>query len=573
MNLFNSICERILDSLPDLAPADLQWAAPPKADLGDVAFRMFEGAKRLQCPPDELARRIAEEVRFGPEVRAVSAVGPYLNFWLDKNVFAHALMDSILGEDARYGSNNSGAGKKALVEHTSINPNASPHVGRARNAMIGDSLVRLLRFETYEVVAHYYVNDMGRQIALLVLELEDRVGALEEEAPPAISFDEILQIYVEANARAERDEAFAARGYELLARMEESDPAVQRRFHAVTDLCLKGQLAVLARLGIHYDVFDRESDFVRDPRLDAVVAALEERGAVFIDEQSRLVVDLAQLGHAYDEGRYFVLKRANGSSMYGYRDLAYTIYKMEQGADLNLIVLGEDHKLYTQQQAFILETVGQSAPEPIYYAYVVLKEGKMSTRQGKGVLLAEFLDEATERALHKVREECRDLSSEECAEIAAKVAVAAVRFSILRVNPGKNVVFDWESSLSFTGDTGPYIQYSCARIASILRKFGAVPLKTEPSFPIETHPEWALCLKLAEFPQIVAGAVAQRNVAPIAQYALETARRFTVFYHECPVLDAPTPAQRTARAQLCAATRRTIANALGLLGIEVLDRM
>ena len=197
----------------------------------------------------------------------------------------------------------------------------------------------------------------------------------------------------------------------------------------------------------------------------------------------------------------------------------------------------------------------------------------MATREGKVVLLAEFLDEATARAAVKVDEQCRDLAAEERRAIAQHVAVGAVRFAILRVNPNKNVVFDWETSLSFTGDTGPYVQYSCARIASILRKFGDVPTEVGGLFPVETDAEWALLMKLAAFPGTVAATVQHRNCAGIAQYALELARLFTSFYHDCPVLDAPAAGQRVARAQICAATRQILANALNLLGIRALERM
>ncbi|HOJ32344.1 MAG TPA: arginine--tRNA ligase [Candidatus Hydrogenedentes bacterium] len=573
MDYFQKISQKILEHFPNVTPESLTWSPTPKPELGDVAFRMFEAARTLNCPPHVLAARVVEEVRFGKEVIKATAAGPYVNFVLDKSLIGRQIVDTILTAGIRYGSHQSGIGKKALVEHTSINPNASPHVGRARNAMIGDSLVRLLRFEGYEVEVHYYVNDMGRQIGLLVLGIEEHVGPLTNGLPPAIPFEKVLQVYVEANARAEHDSEFAAQGYDLLAQMEQGNPDVQRRFRAVTDLCLKGQLAVLARLGITYDVFDHESDYIRDPHLDEIIAALKEKGAIFTDEEGRLVADLSHIGYPYEEGRYFVLKRANGSSMYGYRDLAYTIHKMNRGAQVNIIVLGEDHKMYAQQQAAILQAAGYPAPEAVYYSYIILKEGKMSTRQGKVVLLSDFLDEATQRALEKVRQEWTDLSEEQCSAIATKIAVGAVRFAILKVNPNKNVVFDWESSLSFTGDTGPYIQYSCARIASILRKFGNLPDSVGDDFVLETAPEWALCLKLAVFPDIVRSAVEQRSPAPVAQYALETARLFTTFYHECPVLEAPSAAQKISRAQLCAATRTVISNALSLLGIESMERM
>jgi arginyl-tRNA synthetase len=470
----------------------------------------------------------------------------------------------ILREGAGFGSNQSGAGRKMLIEHTSINPNADPHLGRGRCAMIGDSLVRLFRFEGFDVEVHYYVNDIGRQIGLLVLACEGVEG---------LAFDQILKLYVDANARAQSEPAFAEKGYELLAKMEQGDPETRQKFRAIVDLCLEGQVAVLGRLGITYDVFDYESLYLQDARLEPVLDALRQKDALFTDDDNRLVVDLQKLGYDKDEGRYFVLMRANGSSMYGYRDLAYTIDKGARGADVNLIILGEDHKMYFQQIGMILGNAGIAVPDSVNYSYILLKEGKMSTRQGTVVLLSDFLVEAARRSLERVKEQCAELSEDEQADIAAKVAVAAIRFGILRVGPNKNVIFDWESSLSFSGDTGPYVQYSCARINSILRKFGTVPLTVSGTFPIESDAEWALVMKLALFEDVVAGAVRERNCGPIAQYALDTARLFTTFYHECPVLTAETEEKRTARAQLCAVTRTTLENALGLLGIEALERM
>lgn len=564
MNPFSSISDAILAKYPDLTAADLPFGPPPKIDLGDVALRMFEAARKLKMPPPQLAAKIVSEVQFGPEVVSAATAGPYVNFKLDRGRIAAHVVGTIFNEGGRFGSNDSGVGKRVLLEHTSINPNASPHLGRSRNAMIGDGLARLLRLEGYDISVHYYVNDMGRQIALLTLLCREK---------HAVTFDQMLDLYVEANARAQAEPEFAQQGYALLAKMEQGDEQTRREFHDITGLCLKGQLAVLARLDIEYDEFDRESDFLKDPRLDPVMAALKEKGALFTDEEGRLVVDLSKLGYTQEEGRYFVLLRANGSSMYGYRDLAYTIYKMEQGADTNIIVLGEDHKMYFQQIATILDAGGRPAPEPVYYSYILLKEGKMSTRQGNVVLLSEFLDEATRRAAEKVEAQCTELPPEERAAIAAHVAVAAIRFAILRVGSNKNVIFDWESSLSFTGDTGPYVQYSSARINSILRKYGELSQEIGAEFPVETDAEWGLVSKLASFPSVVAGAVAQRSCAPIAQFALETARVFTTFYHECPVLAAETPALRIARAQLCAATRTVLENALTLLGIKALERM
>ncbi|MFP6597995.1 MAG: arginine--tRNA ligase [Candidatus Hydrogenedentota bacterium] len=565
MNPFSVLITRILHQFSGLAEADLEFGSSPNLDLGDVALRTFVAAKKLSVAPPQFAQAVVDTVEFGPEVISVSAAGPYVNFKLDRGSFSKLIVDSVLSKSDHFGSSDSGSEKTMLIEHTSINPNASPHVGRARNAMYGDSLVRLFRFEGYDIDVHYYVNDIGKQIGLLVLHTEDSLDTM--------SFDDVLQAYVDANNRAKEDETFSEQGYAMLAKMEEGDPDVAAKFNQVTTLCLDGQVAVLGRLGIEYDHFDRESKYLNDPRLDEVVAALEKRDAVFTDEDDRLVVDLSKIGHDRDEGRYFVLRRGNGSSMYGFRDLAYTIDKMGKGADVNLQVLGEDHKLYAEQLALILKAAGKEVPEAIYYAYILLKDGKMSTRQGQVVLLEDFLDEAARLAREKVDEQCADLSDGEREEIANKVGIAAVRFAILRVNPNKNVIFEWETALSFSGDTGPYVQYSTARINSILRKFGEVPSEVGEEFPLTENAEWELVTHLASFGDTIESATANRNIASIAIYALETARLFTTFYHDCPVLVAETNALRLARVQLCQATLQTLTNALSILGIEALERM
>jgi len=568
-SLRQAIVRAVLQAFDGLHPEDVVFSVPPSLDKGDIALPMFSAARRLRTAPAVLAAQAAEKLRFDERVLSATPEGPYLNLKLNRPAVGGAVIDEVLDAGERWGSGGTGAGRRVLIEHTSINPNASPHVGRGRNAMIGDSLTRLLRFEGYDVEVHYYVNDMGRQIGLLVLIAEE----LEQ-----LDFQGILDAYVRANARAEADPEFAARGYELLARMESGDPETRARFRRVTDLCLKGQLEVLAHLGARYDCFDHESDYVHDPRLEQIESVLREKGALFVDEEQRLVVDLRPLGHEPEEGRYFVLRRANGSSMYGYRDLAYTMDKMSRGADINLQVLGEDHKLYAQQIALILAACGCPAPETIYYSYILLKNGKMSTRQGKVVLLADFLDQAAALAGERVAEQFPDLEPSERQAIAEQVAVAAIRFAVLRVKPGRNVTFDMDAALSFQGDTGPYIQYSCARIRSILRKAAAEGLDrisgSGAALPTAlADAEWALVRQLESFPGEVAEGIQQRSVARIANYALETARLFTAFYHECPVLKADTPEQAYLRLRLCQATLRTLENALDILGIAAPERM
>jgi len=564
-NLVKEIRTRLIEKFPTIGENDILISTPPDIKMGDIAIPLFALSKKLNIPLPSLSELCIPIVDVKPYVVKVERAGGYLNLFLDRNIIAGEIVKQVFSEKDRYGALGTGIGKRALIEHTSINPNASPHVGRARNAMVGDCLSRLFRFEGYDTEVHYYVNDMGRQIGLLVL-IADEIENLD--------FDGILQAYVRANQRAENDPEFAQKGYELLAKMEQGDEEVRKKFFKVTEMCLKGQLQVLSRLGVDYDYFDRESNFIESEELNKVLEMLKEKGALFIDEENRLTVDLSMLGYSYEEGRYFVLRRANGSSMYGYRDLAYTIYKGHRGTNENLIVLGEDHKLYFQQISLILSSAGYKIPTPVFYSYILLKTGKMSTRQGNVVLLSDFLDEASSLALKRVEEQCKELSTGEQKLIAEQVAVSAIRFTVLRVTPLKNVIFDMDSALSFEGDTGPYLQYSCARIKSILRKYERdVPEDISDRFTIQQDEEWILLRKIFDFPATISNSVEQHNPAIIAGFALDLAHAFTSFYHACPVLYAEDEETIKTRIQICWATLQTMQNALNLLGIPVPERM
>lgn len=563
MKLHDDIRSVIIAAFPETSQAAFDFQPTPENQPGDIGLACFAFAKILRLAPHAVSQRMAG-LEYHSVVSRVEPAGPYVNFTLDRDVFSTGLMSDVFRKGERFGADRRGEGRSALLEHTSINPNASPHIGRARNGLLGDVLARLLRFEGYEVNVHYYVNDMGKQIALLMLETE----GMEH-----LHFHEVLDLYVSANTRAKDDPEFEARGFDLLQRMENGDPVVRERFRNIVDICLNGQLEILSRLGLSYDTFDRESSFLIDPRMTEVFRVFDERGALFTDDQGRKVVDLGKLGYDREEGRYIVLLRANGSSMYMYRDIAYTLEKIERAGDLNLIVLGEDHKMYFEQLETIIRAMGKTPPDAIHYSYILLKEGKMSTRQGNVVLLEDFLDEAIRLARKKVDEQWPDLPEDDRSESARMIGIGAVRFAILSVRPNRNVIFDWETAFSFTGDSGPYIQYSCTRISSILRKFGALPESPDRPVRVTHDAEWSLLLRLAMVEGDISAALENRNPGIIANTALDIARRFSVFYNECPVLSAENAEIRETRIRVCVAVRQVLITLLGLLGIEAPERM
>ncbi len=569
MKLYTDLEHAIEESIPGLLGETFDFQPAPENQPGDFGLACFRFAKKLRKKPQDIAGDIAG-ISFPPVVVKAEAVGPYVNFHLDRTLFAGELIKAAADMGGRFGSDRSGEGRSVLLEHTSINPNASPHIGRARNGLIGDAFARLLRFQGWDVDVHYYVNDMGKQIGLLALQIGDRLDGL--------GFGDVLEEYVAANKRAEDDPAFEARGFELLQKMEDGDPEVKEIFTRLVDICLSGQLAVLGRLGLSYDTFDRESSFLRDKRMEEVMEVLDRRGALFTDGEGRKVLDLKPLGYDREEGRYVVMMRANGSSMYMYRDIAYTIEKIERAGDANIIVLGEDHKMYFEQLSTIIRAVKRKPPQAVHYAYILLREGKMSTRKGTVVLLSDFLDEVTARALERVNEQWPDLPEKERNGIARVIGIGAVRFTILSVKPNRNVIFDWDTALSFTGDSGPYIQYSCTRIASILRKFAGTESADDIPLPEGPHvfdhdAEWSLVTRLAQVETDITTALEAENPAIVANTALDIARRFSTFYNACPVLAAETETMRNSRIALSMTVRRTLVNLLGILGIEAPERM
>lgn len=542
------------------AAAELTFRPVPAAAKGDLAIVVFPMARKIGMDPKALATTLAAQLQSLPGIAEATAAGPYINLSFDRAVFARRFIADVQAGDATAMKPN---GSRVLIEHTSINPNASPHVGRGRNAIIGDTIARLYRFLGNQTEVHYYVNDIGKQIALLVYACRGRAD---------LQFNDLLDEYVAISKKAKDDPAVEQIAFDLLNAFEQGDAGVREEFRKVVDLCVHGQVAILGRLNISYDLFDRESAFLNDTRLQPVIEKLKAANALIIDEHGRQVIDLQQLGFKREEGRYVVVSRANGTSMYVARDLAYTIYKGEIAQDANVSVLGEDHRLYQEQLDLILRSSGISTPDVIYYSFVLLKQGKMSTRQGNVVLLSEFIDLARDNAATRIRESNPELTDDEVRELADTIAVGAVRYGILSVSPTKNVIFDLEESLRFEGNTGPYLQYVCTRAASILAKHGGELPPMPERMPTLNESEWALIMEMTRLQDEVRSAAVTRNPSSLCAYGFELAKAFNRFYHDSSVLDAADD-EKALRLNVCAATGTVLAACLDVLGIHVPRRM
>ncbi len=525
---------------------------PPNSEMGDYAFPCFALSKELKKNPVEIANLLAMQIKknIPGSISRVECNGPYLNFFIDKKMLAKEVLSKANSSD--FGSAKEG--EKILVEHTSVNPNASPHVGRTRNSIIGDSIVRILKFRGNKVETHYYVNDVSKQIAMLALVFK-----------PKDTFNSMLNNYIFISKKLEKNPNLETQIFELLEKFENKDKKTVQLFKKIVSICVQGQKELFEELGIKFDKFDYESEYVGSFSKE-LLKKFEKTGKLFEDKEGRLVLNQANTPVAGKmKAPYFVLARSNGTGLYGLRDIAYTLDKMKKGK--NIIILGEDQKLYFEQIKEALKLLNSPYPEVVHYSFVLLQTDsgarKMSTRRGELVLLEEFLKESVKKAQDEIKK--RKTKGD-----AKKIAVGAIKYAMLRNDNDKNIIFSWDNSLNFEGDSGPYLQYSYARASSIIKKSKLKGKSKNFEIPNLTQHEISLIKKISEFPDIVEKASKQLNPSIIANYSFQLAQTFNEFYHSCKVLGDDCEAFRL---KLVNAFRTTIKNSLYLLGIEVMDEM
>lgn len=525
-------------------------------DFGDFSIPCFAFAKVLRKSPQSIAQFLVEHFSM-EDIEKTVAINGYFNIFLSKAQLFSDVLNTI-NNSTKYGSSHSGVGKTALIEHTSINPNASPHIGRARNALIGDAIAKLFKFEDYSVDVRYFVNDIGKQIAMLVLATEGRDN---------IKFEDLLNLYVQIYNDLKNHPEFEQKVFALLNELENGNPEVAEKFKRIVDICLEGQLSIFNELGIFYDHYDYESDYIVSGRIKELLKELEATGHLFEDETGRLVIDENGYGLSL-ENPYLVVTRQDKTSLYPLRDIAYTIDKVSHNVDRNIVVLGEDQYTYFQQISVALKMLGYTAPELVSYSFVLLADGKMSTRQGKVVLLTDFMQEA----LQKVSDSLLARYGEVDIEKAKKIAYGAVKYAILKTSNERNVVFDWENVLNFEGDSSLYIQYNYARIMSMLRKMDINAYQVDVSLLTETS-EYELIKKLSEFPEVISKSMHSLSVNGIASYVYSLTKMFSKYYHDCKIIDESNLTLSNTRLYLVKAISITIKNGLAILGIDILDQI
>jgi len=548
---------------------EIKVEIPPEG-MGEFAFPCFSLAPLLKKSPKDIAKEIAANIPKNNWITTVEAKGGYVNFFIDTNCLTAATLQSILEKKDTYGYLPK-KGKKVIIEHTSANPNGPLHVGRARNPIIGDTLVRIFKAAGYDVESQFYLDDMGKQVAILAW----GVNNIDHRHIPASKNKKAdhqnVGFYQTANERMESDETVAQQIGDIVKKLEQGDHKTIEMIHASYTPVLDGIKQSLLRINIHIDTYIPESTFVQDKSVEKIIKKLKQTPHCH-EEDNAFYLDLEPFGIQGRNTKFFFLRK-DGTTLYATRDIAYHQWKSHH-ADMLMNVLGEDHKLESKQVRIALELLQTKIlPQVVFYAFVSLPGGKMSTRRGRVVYLDELIDECIERAYEEVKKRrSSELTESQMKKIAELVGIGSLRYNIIKVQPEKDIVFNWEDALNFEGNAVPFIQYAHARACSILGKITTKEHKFKAALLTHTS-EAALIKQLARFPLIIDDACSGCKPHTIANYLFETASAFNRFYRDCPVLSEENKVLRSSRLTLVETTKIVLHNALDLLGITAPEEM
>ena len=553
----NYITKKILEIM-NVKEENIKIEIPPKDEMGDYSIQCSNLRNEEYSNPIEIANLIKDKFTDDENnFSDIKVMGPYINFYLDYDKFSSKLINEIESND-NYGSLNQGNGESLLIEHTSINPNAEPHIGRCRNSLIGDFMSNLYSFTGYEVERHYFINDIGKKIALLVIGIE-KYGLKDD------SFSSILDTYVKISNAAKDDESIDQKAFDYLKEVEDGNNEMISRFKEITDKCVDGQLKIFDKLNIHFDVFTHESDFVYNNYLEDILNKLDKTGRLHEDELGRLYVDLS----GYDiptKEPVLVLTRSNKTSLYPMRDIAYTIHKIELNSKNNFIILGEDQEVYMKQISAVLDILGYRAPELICYSYVLLDGDKMSTSAGTVVLVTDFMKAVRETLIKEFKKRNSEISEEKLNILVN----ACIKFVMLNVSKNKIVNFNLENATSFTGESGMYILYSIVRINSILKN-NDINLTNEIKFNNDI--EKKIVKELSLFPDVIDSLLKSNEPAHLTKYIFNVAGLFSKLYEQVNITNESDVILKSSRIRLLKCISKVLTNALKILGIETIEKL
>ena len=618
---------------------------PKQSSFGELAVpAAFQLARQLRQAPRSIAQQIVSETGAIPGVSALEIAGNgYINVRFDRGAYGFGTMRYRAGERA--------AGEKIIVEHTNINPNKAAHIGHLRNAVLGDTFVRMLRFMGNNVEVQNYIDNTGVQVADVVVgfrHLENK-GPAEVRAlidNPAVRFDYYCwDLYARISQYYKDQPDSLAWRADTLHAIEAGEGDAAEVAHVVADAIVRAHLATMLRLGIEYDVLPRESEILHLKFWAAAFEELKRRGAIHFETEGKNKGCWVMPGSAFSESAgeedSKVIVRSNGTVTYVGKDIAYQMWKFGllgkdfhyrrwsaypdghtvwvstvQPSDADAPRFGNAQRVYNvidSRQSYLQDVVvaglralgfNQQADNSIHFSYEMVTltprtcvelgmelsdEDKLrpyvevSGRKGLGVKADDLIDKLVENALGEVVSRHAEASDEERRAVAARIAVGALRYFMLKFTRNSLIAFDFQEALSFEGETGPYVQYACVRARNILRKLQDRGEKlpnfeaelTQDAFARQLAAEdlWQLLLAASKAESAIARAVASGEPGHVAKFAFQLAQAFNNFYHEYPVLQEENREKRTFLLWMTDYLRAQLESALAVLGIEAPEYM
>ena len=539
---------------------------PPESSKGDYAFPCFRLAKVLRKAPPLIAADIAEKIRGNALFEKVENVNAYVNMFIDKAYFAMNTLEDVVAKGDLFGRQDIGGGKTVIVEYSSPNIAKPFHIGHIRSTVIGNAIYKLYDAIGYKVVRINHLGDYGTQFGKMITAYR-RWGNEEEVKKEPIKT--LLSYYVRFHQEAENDPSLDQEARETFAKLEHGEEEEVRIWKWFREESLKEFTRVYDMLGITFDSYNGES-FYSD-KMPAVIQELRDKG-LLQESQGAQIVDLSQWNMSPA-----LITKSDGTSLYITRDIAAAIYRKKTYDFYKCIyVVASQQNLHFQQWFKVLDLMGYEWSKDcihVNFGLVSLEDGTMSTRNGRVVFLEDVLNRAVEKTAEIVRE--KGVNTESIEETSKTVGIGAVIFQELSNSRIKDYVFNWDNVLNFDGETGPYVQYTHARAASVLKNAGfsgSFDVASMDLSYISGGSAYELIKEIYRFPEVIADAAEKYEPSVLTRHIVDIAQAFNKFYHDEHIL-VDNEQEKQAKLLLTYAAKQTIKNGLELLGMKAPDKM
>ncbi|MFC1768525.1 arginine--tRNA ligase [Nanoarchaeota archaeon] len=552
--------KEILEAIKKVVKTDVSLEVPPDMKMGDYAFPCFPLAKIYKKNPVEIAKEVSKKIKKPKSVEKIEVNGPYINFFLNKSDLSESTIKDALKDN--YGKKSEK--KSIMIEFPSPNTNKPLHLGHLRNIFIGQSVSNYLEFLGNSVVKVNLINDRGIHICKSMLAYQ-KWGKNKEPNKKSDHF--VGDFYVLYSKK--EDDKLKAEAQEMLVNWEKGDPELRKLWKKMNTWAVKGFDETFKSLGLKFKKQYFESD-IYDKGKHLIQHGLE-KGIFYKNDDGAIIIDLEKEGLGEK-----VLLRADNTALYITQDL-YLAHQKFKDFKINrsIYVVGSEQEYHFKVLKNILKKLNFEHSDDVLhlsYGMVFLPEGKMKSREGKVVDADDIIEELISMSKEEIKKRYPKLSKAELESRSKKIGLSALKFYLLKNDPSKSIIFKPEESISFEGETGPYIQYTYARISSILRKFGKdIPKKVDYTL-LDKDIEKRIIKLLSDYPSIVEEAGEKLKIHLVPRFLLELSQAFNEYYHEYQILQEK-PNLRNARLLLISAVRNTIKSGLNLLDIETIEKM